>query len=127
MTSNTIPQDRLHTASHEWLQTLENGEYAIGISDAGQSMLGDIVFCGEAAIGKPLKAGDVCAIVESVKAASDVHMPIDGTVLAFNSALEADPAILNTQAYGTWIIKITASSTADLSALMSPTAYEKQL
>jgi glycine cleavage system H protein len=131
MTASTIPADRLHTAAHEWLQTLPDGTYAVGISHAGQDMLGDIVFCGEAALGKTLKAGDTCAIVESVKAASDVHMPIDGEVIAFNTDIEADPAVLNANAYGTWIVKIKPTNAANLAAnfaaLMSPAAYEQQL
>jgi glycine cleavage system H protein len=94
-------------------------------------MLGDIVFCGETAVGKALKAGDTCAIVESVKAASDVHMPIDGEVIAFNTDIEADPAVLNANAYGTWIVKIKPTSganlAASLAALMSPVSYEQQL
>ncbi len=127
MTASIIPTDRLHTAAHEWLQALSDGTYAVGISHAGQDMLGDIVFCGEAALGKTLKAGDTCAIVESVKAASDVHMPIDGEVIAFNTDIEADSAVLNTNAYGTWIVKIKPTASVDLAALMSPTAYEQQL
>lgn len=127
MTTSIIPTDRLHTAAHEWLQALPDGTYAVGISHAGQDMLGDIVFCGEAALGKTLKAGDTCAIVESVKAASDVHMPIDGEVIAFNTAIEADPAALNTNAYGTWIVKVKPTNTGNLAALMSPAVYEQQL
>ncbi len=129
--SIAIPQDRLHTAAHEWLQALPDGTYAVGITHAGQDMLGDIVFCGEAALGKTLKAGDTCAIVESVKAASDVHMPIDGEVVAFNAEIEADPAVLNVSAYGTWIVKIkptgAAPVTAGFEGLMDAAAYEQQL
>jgi glycine cleavage system H protein len=127
MNASTIPTDRLHTAAHEWLQALPDGTYAVGISHAGQDMLGDIVFCGEAAVGKTLKAGDTCAIVESVKAASDVHMPIDGEVIAFNTDIETNPAVLNANAYATWIVKIKSSSAANLAMLMSPAAYEQQL
>jgi glycine cleavage system H protein len=127
MSASTIPQDLLHTAAHEWLQALPDGTYAVGISHAGQDMLGDIVFCGEAAVGKALKAGDTCAIVESVKAASDVHMPIDGEVIAFNTEIEADPAVLNANAYGIWIVKIKPTGAVNLAQLMSPAAYEQQL
>ncbi len=127
MTASNIPQDFFHTAAHEWLQALPDGTYAVGISHAGQDMLGDIVFCGEAALGKTLKAGDTCAIVESVKAASDVHMPIDGEVLTFNTDIEADPAVLNANAYGTWIVKIKPTGAANLAALMEPAIYEQQL
>jgi glycine cleavage system H protein len=127
----TTPLDLLHTTAHEWLQALPDGTYAVGISHAGQEMLGDIVFCGEAALGKALKAGDTCAIVESVKAASDVHMPIDGEVIDFNADIQADPAVLNTHAYSTWIVKIkptdTAALAAQLATLMSQAAYEQHL
>jgi glycine cleavage system H protein len=128
MTNSIIPSDRLHTMSHEWLQALPDGNYAVGISHAGQAMLGDIVFCGDAKIGQSLKAGEVCAVVESVKAASDVHMPIDGTVLAFNSAvIDADPTALNINAYGTWIVKIAPLGSVNLKHLMSPADYTKQI
>lgn len=131
MSSAHIPPDFLHTAAHEWLHALPDGNYAVGISHAGQDMLGDIVFCGEAGVGKTLKAGDTCAVVESVKAASDVHMPIDGEVIAYNSAIDADPAVLNASAYGTWIVHIKPTSPSTLSQqlshLMSPSAYEQHL
>jgi glycine cleavage system H protein len=123
----TIPVDFLHTAAHEWLQALPDGMYAVGISHAGQDMLGDIVFCGEAALGKTLKAGETCAVVESVKAANDVHMPIDGQVIAFNTEIDSDPAVLNTNAYGTWIVKIKPTAAVQLSTLMNAQAYEQQL
>jgi glycine cleavage system H protein len=127
MSASPIPQDLLHTAAHEWLKALPDGTFAVGISHAGQDMLGDIVFCGDAALGKTLKAGQTCAIVESVKAASDVHMPIDGEVIAFNTEIEADPAVLNANAYGTWIVKIKPTGAVNLTQLMSPAAYEQQL
>ena len=117
----------LHTTQHEWLQALADGSYAVGITDAGQEMLGDIVFCGDAQLGKILKAGETCAIVESVKAASDVHMPIDGVVIAFNTELELDPTALNSAAYNTWIIKIKPAATADLSLLLSAASYQQSL
>jgi glycine cleavage system H protein len=123
----TIPADLLHTPAHEWLKALPDGHFEVGISHAGQDMLGDIVFCGEAAVGKTLKAGDTCAVVESVKAASDVHMPIDGEVIAFNSDIDADPAVLNANAYGTWIVKIKPTGAVNLAALMSPLEYEKTI
>ncbi len=123
----TIPNDFLHTAAHEWLQALPDGTYAVGISHAGQDMLGDIVFCGEAALGKTLAVGETCAVVESVKAASDVHMPIAGEVIAFNAEIENDPTVLNTAAYDTWIVKIKPAAGTDLSALLSAAQYEQQL
>jgi glycine cleavage system H protein len=123
----TISQNFLHTTAHEWLQALPDGTFAVGISDAGQAMLGDIVFCGEAAVGQHLNVGETCAVVESVKAASDVHMPIAGQVLAFNEDINNDPTVLNTAAYATWIVKIRPSASADLSCLMSATDYQQQL
>lgn len=123
----TIPENFLHTAAHEWLQALPDGTFALGITDAGQAMLGDIVFCGEAAVGQHLNEGDTCAVVESVKAASDVHMPISGEVLAFNEAINDDPTVLNTAAYATWILKIKLSAGADLNRLMSAEVYAQQL
>lgn len=128
MTSPIIPTDRFHTTSHEWLQLLSDGNYAVGISHAGQAMLGDIVFCGDAKTGQSLKAGDVCAVVESVKAASDVHMPINGTVLEFNSAvIDDNPTALNTDAYDTWIVKIAPSGTVNFEQLMTPIEYIKHI
>lgn len=121
-----IPNDRFHTNTHEWLQALPDGNYTIGISHAGQAMLGDIVFCGDVCIGKSLKKGDACAVVESIKAASDIHMPIDGTVLEFNStAIDCNPNILNTHAYDTWIVKIIPTEPIDFNQLMNAEEYIK--
>ena len=128
--SNSIPPHFLHTAAHEWLEQHADGTCSIGITHAGQDMLGDIVFCGDAKLGARLQAGDTCAVVESVKAASDVHMPISGEVIAFNTAIEADPTVLNTAAYATWIVKIKPDSApvdATLAGLMSAQAYTQQL
>ena len=122
-----IPAHYLHTPAHEWLEPQTDGTMLVGITHAGQDMLGDIVFCGDAKLGMTLKAGDTCAVVESVKAASDVHMPIDGEVLAFNTAIEADPTVLNSAAYSTWIVRIKPAGSSDTAALMTAAQYEAQL
>ena len=122
-----IPAHYFHTAAHEWLEPQADGTMLVGITHAGQDMLGDIVFCGDAKVGSVLNAGDTCAVVESVKAASDVHMPVAGEVVAFNTEIESDPTVLNSAAYSTWIVRIKPTAAANTHALMSAAQYEAQL
>ena len=119
-----IPNNLNFATSHEWARLEADGTVTMGISDVAQDMLGDIVFCGEAKVGEMLAAGETCAVVESVKAASDIYMPVAGEVLAFNEALDADPAVMNTTPYEAWVLKIKPSNPADVAALMDSAAYQ---
>lgn len=121
-----FPNNLHYTASHEWVRLEADGTLTLGITDAAQDMLGDIVFCGDARVGETLSAASPCAVVESVKAASDIYIPVDGEIIAFNDALDNDPSVLNGSPYDNWIVKIKpANAGADLSGLMNAEAYQK--
>lgn len=103
----------------------DDGLLWVGITDAAQDMLGDLVFVGDVKVGQTLKAGDAAGVVESVKAASDVYAPVDGEVVAFNDALEAEPQKLNADPYGAWIFKM--KSGAALDQLLDADTYSANL
>jgi glycine cleavage system H protein len=122
--SNNIPSDLKYTKSHEWVRQAPNGAIEIGITDHAQSALGDLVFVEVPDVGRALKAGEACAVVESVKAASDVYSPLTGKVIANNAALAGKPELLNEDPYGAgWMFRLeTGASATD--SLMSASAYE---
>lgn len=114
---NNIPNDLRYTKSHEWLRSLPDGSIEIGISDHAQAALGDLVFVEVPEAGRVLAAGDACAVVESVKAASDVYSPVGGEVLSGNELLATQPELINTDPYGQgWILRLrpTAGGGTDL-------------
>jgi glycine cleavage system H protein len=114
-----------YAESHEYAR-LEGGEAVIGISDHAQAELGDIVFVELPAVGKTLAKGQTFGTVESVKAASDLYMPLSGTVSAVNDALQGDPALVNKEPYaGGWMIKIRPTNLGEMDALLSAQAYGK--
>jgi glycine cleavage system H protein len=120
-----FPKELKYTQSHEWAKLGDDGLLWVGITDAAQDMLGDLVFVGDVKVGQTLKAGDAAGVVESVKAASDVYAPVDGEVVAFNDALEAEPQKLNSDPYGAWIFKM--KSGAALDALLDADTYSANL
>ncbi len=102
-----IPEELRYTKSHEWVRTLADGSVEIGITDHAQTALGDLVFVEVPQTGTVLSAGDACAVVESVKAASDVYSPMGGEVLAGNEALATRPELINQDPYGQgWILRL---------------------
>lgn len=115
---------RYYTEDHEWIEV--DGEIAtVGITDYAQGQLGDIVFAEIPAAGAELKKGGDAAVVESVKAASDVYAPVSGTVTEGNAALESDPALVNSDPEGEgWFFKLTLSDTSELDSLMDAAAYK---
>lgn len=115
---------RYFTQDHEWIEV--NGDTAtVGITDYAQGQLGDIVFAEVPAIGAALTKGGDAAVVESVKAASDVYAPVSGTVTENNTALEADPALVNTDPEGEgWFFKLILSDAGELDGLMDAAAYQ---
>ena len=116
-----------YAESHEYAKP-ENGDIIIGISDHAQAELGDIVFVELPAVGKTLAKGQVFGTVESVKAASDLYMPVGGTVSAVNDALQGDPALINREPYGGgWMIRVRPSDLAEMDALLSAQAYAKTI
>jgi glycine cleavage system H protein len=115
---------RYYTEDHEWIE-VEGDSATVGITDYAQSQLGDIVFAEVPAPGAELKKGGDAAVVESVKAASDVYAPVSGTVTEGNDALEGDPALVNTDPEGDgWFFKLTLSDTGELASLMDAAAYK---
>ena len=115
---------RYFTEDHEWVD-VDGDIGTVGISEYAQSQLGDIVFVDVPEDGKALSKGDEAAVVESVKAASDVYSPVSGNVLAGNSQLADDPSLVNSDAEGEgWFFKITLSDPSELETLMDETAYE---
>ena len=115
---------RYYTEDHEWLE-VDGDSATVGITDYAQSQLGDIVFAEVPATGATLKKGGDAAVVESVKAASDVYAPVSGTVTEGNDALEGDPALVNSDPEGEgWFFKLTLSDTSELDSLMDATAYK---
>jgi len=123
-----LPGDLLYTKDHEWLRREDDGTVSIGVTDHAQSALGDLVYVELPEVGQDVTDGGDMAVVESVKAASDVYAPIDGTVAAVNEALADDPETINSDPYGEgWIVKITPSGDIDESALLTPDAYQALL
>lgn len=121
---SNIPSDLKYARTHEWLRTEEDGTVTVGITDHAQDALGDLVFVETPEAGRTVGAGEACAVVESVKAASDVYSPIDGEIIAGNAALGAQPELLNTDPYGDgWIMKIRPAAGAEFSALLDAQAY----
>jgi glycine cleavage system H protein len=115
---------RYYTEDHEWID-VDGDSATVGITDYAQSQLGDIVFAEVPAPGAELKKGGDAAVVESVKAASDVYAPVSGTVTKGNDALEGDPALVNTDPEGEgWFFKLTLSDTSELASLMDADAYK---
>jgi len=120
--SNT-PSDLRYTKSHEWVRAAAGGTVDVGITDHAQGALGDLVFAEVPEIGRTFKAGEAAAVVESVKAASDVYSPLPGKVIAANSELSSRPELLNEDPYGKgWLFRLETS--ADLNTLLSAADYE---
>jgi glycine cleavage system H protein len=121
-----LPGDLKYTNDHEWLRREEDGSVTIGITDHAQSALGDLVYVELPEIDQEVEAGSDMAVVESVKAASDVYAPISGTVVAVNDALSDDPEAINNDPYGEgWIVRLEPGG--DEGDLLSPDAYQALL
>ena len=119
-----IPKDLRYTASHEWVRREADGSVAIGITDHAQAALGDLVYLELPAVGRRLAARESCAVVESVKAASDVYAPLAGEVVAVNDALTATPEDVNQDAYAAWFFKLKPDDTAAVDQLLDAAGYE---
>ncbi|HVF17672.1 MAG TPA: glycine cleavage system protein GcvH [Steroidobacteraceae bacterium] len=123
---SSIPSDLKYLESHEWVRVESDGTITVGISDHAQGALGDLVFVEVPEVGKALKKGNAAAVVESVKAASDVYSPISGEVIAANDSLGNAPELVNSDPYGQgWLFKIKPTNKDELSQLLDATAYEK--
>ena len=124
---SSIPANLKYLDSHEWARVESDGTVTVGISDHAQGALGDLVFVEVPEVGRALKKGGAAAVVESVKAASDVYSPVTGEVIANNSdALSATPELVNSDPYGQgWLFKVKPSNSGELASLLDAKAYEK--
>ena len=120
-----VPANLKYTKSHEWARLDADGMVTIGITDHAQEALGDIVFLELPETGRKLKAGEECAVVESVKAASDIYAPIAGEVVARNDAASDAPETVNQDAYAAWLFQIKPDDGAQLNGLLDAAAYSK--
>jgi glycine cleavage system H protein len=120
-----IPANLKYTASHEWVRAEPDGTYTVGITEYAQDALGDIVFVELPKVGKSYNAGDDAAVVESVKAASDIYAPVSGQIVAVNTAVADAPDSINADAYSAWLFKLKPSDANAINALMDAVAYGK--
>jgi glycine cleavage system H protein len=124
---SNVPPDLKFAKSHEWVRV--SGDVAtVGISDHAQHELTDVVFVELPEVGRNVKSGDACAVVESVKTASDVYSPVSGEVVEINKSVVENPALVNTEPYsGGWFFKLKLANPAELDALLTPEQYSAQI
>jgi glycine cleavage system H protein len=120
-----VPAELRYTDSHEWLRNETDGTVTIGITDHAQAALGDLVYVELPKAGRTVQAGEACAVVESVKAASDVYAPIAGEIVASNDALAGAPEAVNENAYVAWLFRMRPSDTSALASFLDAAAYTK--
>ena len=120
-----IPADLKYTPSHEWVRVEADGALTVGITHHAQDLLGDMVFIENPATGRTLAKGEECAVVESVKAASDVYAPVAGEVIAANGDVESSPESVNKDAYSAWMFKLKPTNAGDVAELLDAAAYQK--
>lgn len=119
------PSELRYAKSHEWVKNEGDGTVTIGITDHAQELLGDLVFVDMPEVGDNVEAGSECAVVESVKAASDIYSPVSGEIIAANEALDDAPETINDDAFGEgWIFKVKLSDAADLDGLLDAAGYD---
>jgi len=122
----TVKENLKYTKDHEWLLLLDNDEALVGVTHFAQSELGDIVFIEVKTTGETLDKEEIFGVIEAVKTASDMFMPVGGEVLSFNEVLTTTPDIVNKDPYGEgWIIKIKMTNPSEVNELLSPEAYKK--
>lgn len=122
--STNIPTNLKYTKEHEWT-LIEADTVTIGITDFAQSALGDIVFLEVPEVGSEIKTGSTFGVVESIKSVSDLYAPVSGEVVAKNADLEGSPEKINSDAYGSWLIKVKVKDTAEFSNLLSAEQYQE--
>jgi len=121
---SNAPSHLKYTKSHEWIETVSDDTYRVGISDHAQDLLGDMVFIELPEVGQTVSASDECAVVESVKAASDVYSPLSGEIIEINESLEDSPDLVNRDPYGDgWLFTVKATDSSELDELMSADEY----
>ena len=122
------PSELRYASSHEWTRQEADGTVTVGITNHAQDALGDVVFVELPEVGRQLNAGDECAVVESVKAASDIYAPVSGEVIAINDALSDAPELINSDPYGeAWLFRIKPSDSSELDDLLDAEGYQASL
>ena len=121
---SNFPANLKYTKSHEWIRVEADGTLTVGVTDHAQEALGDVVFLELPEAGRSVTAGEACAVIESVKAASDIYAPVSGEVVEFNQAAVDAPESVNADAYATWLFKIRPDAGADLGDLLDAAGYE---
>jgi glycine cleavage system H protein len=119
-----VPENLRYTASHEWVRTEADGTVTIGVTDHAQAALGDLVYIELPAVGRAIVAGESCAVVESVKAASDIYAPVAGEVVAVNAELPGAPEQVNQDAYASWLFRLKPADPAAVGKLLDAAAYQ---
>jgi glycine cleavage system H protein len=121
---SNVPNNLRYTKEHEWIEEKSPGIFRVGITDYAQSALGDIVYLQMPKVGEELQAGKVCGEVESTKSVSEIYSPLSGKVVAINGEIDGTPERINSDPYGDgWLFEIEASSTSELSELLTPDSY----
>jgi len=120
-----VPEGLKYADTHEWLRAEGDGTVTIGITDHAQAALGDLVYIDLPAAGRTVGAGEACAVVESVKAASDVYAPIAGEIVASNASLAGTPEAVNEDAYAAWLFRLRPADPSALSSFMDADAYKR--
>jgi glycine cleavage system H protein len=119
-----IPDTLKYTTSHEWVRRESDGTVVVGITDHAQEELGDLVFIELPAVGRKLAAGEACAVVESVTAASDIYAPVDGEIVEANAAVTATPESINADAYANWLFRMKPVAAGDIDKLLDAAGYQ---
>lgn len=120
-----IPLDLKYTAAHQWVKAEADGVVSVGITDHAQEQLGDVVFVQHPEIGRKVRQGETCAVVESVKAASDIPAPVSGEIVGVNPVLADAPEKLNQEPYAAWLFRLRPGNAAELVGLLDAAAYRK--
>ncbi len=118
-----VPQALKYTASHEWVKSEPDGTLTVGITDHAQQALGDLVYIELPDVGRVVAAAEACAVVESVKAASDIYAPVGGEVTAVNADLPSTPELVNQDAYASWLFKLKPADPGAVGKLLDAAAY----
>lgn len=124
---SSVPDNLRYASSHEWMRAESDGTFTVGISDFAQEQLGDLVFLEVPEVGRKVDAGEAVAVVESVKAASDVYAPVAGEVVAANEGLSDALEQVNKDPYSAWLFRIRPANAADVQKLMDAAAYAKSI
>ncbi|HUL10587.1 MAG TPA: glycine cleavage system protein GcvH [Methylococcaceae bacterium] len=120
---SNLPDDLKYAKSHEWARMEDDGKVRVGITDFAQEQLGDVVYVELPSVGRQVKAGEACAVIESVKAASDIYSPVSGEIIMINPSLSDAPEAINQDAYAAWLFCVEPINPSELDALLDAAGY----